>query len=158
MVNAIPEPFIGNPETAKVVLLNLNPGHDDTVERHHSCPEIKDAIFRNLRQEPSDYPFYAFDPAFRGTGVANYWCQYTRALQEEADLDDHEFARRLLVIEWFPYSSANGGLSWRRVCESQKYSFQFAKEMLAKADVQVIGHVRRTIGCKPIPSLAECHS
>jgi len=31
MLDAIPEPFIGSLETAKVVFLNLNPGYDGTV-------------------------------------------------------------------------------------------------------------------------------
>ncbi len=47
MVNVLPEPFIGDPESAKVVLLNLNPGYDSTVAGDHRRPEIKDAIFRN---------------------------------------------------------------------------------------------------------------
>jgi len=139
MVNAIPEPFIRDPGTAKVVLLNLNPGYDATVERNHSRPEIRDAIFRNLHGESRAYPFYAFDPAFRGTGVADYWRKYTRQVQKEAGLDDRTFARRLLVIEWFPYPSTSSGLPRRLLCGSQKYSFQLAKEMLAKKGVQVIG-------------------
>ena len=139
MVNAIPEPFIGDPETAKVVLLNLNPGFDHTVEQDHSCPEIKEAIFRNLRRESRDYPFYALDPLFEGTGVAHYWRKYTQRLQKEAGLNDAAFAQRLLVIEWFPYASSRGGLPTKPVCPSQEYSFQLAREILTKPDVQMLG-------------------
>jgi hypothetical protein len=139
MLEAIPEPFIGDPKTAKVVLLNLNPGYDDTVVANHHRPEIKQAILCNLRHEPQRYPFYAFDPVFAGTGVANYWREYTHRLQDEARLDDLKFAKRLLVIEWFPYPSYRGGLPSEPVCESQKYSFQLAKRMLAKRGVQVVG-------------------
>jgi hypothetical protein len=135
----IPEPFIGDPETAKVVLLNLNPGFDATVEGNHSRSEIKDAIFRNLRRERREYPFYAFDPAFKGTGVANYWCEYTHNLQSATGLDDRAFAQRLLAIEWFPYPSTSGSLPRRVLCGSQEYSFQLAKEMMAKQGVQFIG-------------------
>lgn len=139
MLDAIPEPFIGDPKTAKVVLLNFNPGYDATVAGNHRRSEIKKAIFRNLRHEPQRYPFYAFDPVFAGTGVANYWRKYTRMLQEEARLDDLTFAKRLLVIEWFPYASNRGGLPPNPVCESQKYSFELAKRMLSKQGVQVVG-------------------
>jgi len=139
MLDAIPEPFIGDPKTAKVVLLNLNPGYDAKVPWDHSRPEIKEAIFRNLRHEHQDYPFYAFNPAFEGTGVANYWREYTRTLQAEAGLNDLEFAKRLLVIEWFPYSSIKSGLPPKPVCGSQTYSFQLAKQMLTKQGVQVVG-------------------
>lgn len=138
MLNVLPEPFIGDPETAKVVLLNLNPGFDDTVERTHNRSEIKDAIFRNLRQESREYPCYAFDPVFARTGVANYWCQYTQTLQKEVGLTDREFAQRLLVIEWFPYASISCGLPAGPFCKSQHYSFQLAKELLARG-VEIIG-------------------
>lgn len=139
MVNAIPEPFIRNPETAKVVLLNLNPGYDETVKRNHSRPVIKEAIFRNLHHESCAYPFYAFDPDFKETGVGKYWRKYTKRLQGEAGLDDREFSQRLLVIEWFPYASRCGGLPMRPGCQSQRYSFHLAKEILAKPRVQVVG-------------------
>jgi hypothetical protein len=69
MLNSIPEPFIGDPKTARLVLLSLNPGHCAADEPDHARPAIKEAIFRNLRQEPQEFPFYAFDPAFHGTGV-----------------------------------------------------------------------------------------
>lgn len=138
MVNVIPEPFIGNPDTAKVVLLNLNPGYDEMVERCHSRPEIKEAIFQNLRHESRAYPFYAFNPVFAETGVASYWRQYTAALQREAGLNDRELSQRLLVIEWFPYASTRGGLPVKPVCASQSYSFELARELLARG-VEMIG-------------------
>src|SRR4051812_49253368 len=73
MLNSIPEPFIGDPKTARLVLLSLNPGHRATDESDHRCPAIKKAILRNLRQEQQEYPFYAFNPDFRDTGVEVYW-------------------------------------------------------------------------------------
>ncbi len=154
IANAIPEPFIGNPETAKIVLLNLNPGFDDTVERNHSRPEIKEAIFRNLRRESCAYPFYAFDPIFAGTGVANYWRQYTAALQKAAGLDDREFSQRLLVIEWFPYASIRGGLPAEPVCASQSYSFQLTRELLARG-VEMIGTRSRERWLKAGPEFSR---
>ncbi|HYK34427.1 hypothetical protein [Alloacidobacterium sp.] len=145
MLNAIPEPFIGNPNTAKVVLLNINPSYDDTVPETHGRPDIKEAIFRNLRHEHQDYPFYAFNPTFQGTGVSNYWREYTQELQGQVGLDDRQFAKRLLAIEWFPYAARHCTL-YKRLrrskecfCESQNYSFQLAKLMLTKQGVQVVG-------------------
>jgi len=101
---------------------------------NHRCPEIKDAILPNLCHEDQDYPFYAFNPAFEGTGVANYWRGYTERLQHEVGLNDCHFAKRLLVIEWFPYASEKCRIPKRVVCESQKYSLHLTKQMLAKPD------------------------
>lgn len=140
MVNSIPEPFIGNPETAKLVLLNLNPGHGETDDKDHLRPEIKKAMFYNLHHFGSqEYPFYPLNPAFDGTGVANWWRPRLRKLQREAGLDTPMLAKRLLVIEWFPYHSKNSGLRKERKCESQNYSFQLAKQMLEERGVQVVG-------------------
>jgi hypothetical protein len=153
MLDAIPEPFIGDPTTARVVLLGLNPGHDGTVPVTHGRAEIKAAIFRNLRHEHREYPFYAFDPVFRDTGVAEWWRKYTRALQREAGLDDRTLAQRLLVIEWLPYASTRFRLRSNAVWESQKYSFHLAQRMLVKQGVQVIGMRSRALWLRAIPEL-----
>jgi hypothetical protein len=154
MLNSIPEPFIGDPNTARVVLLSLNPGHCSSDEPDHRRPAIKKAIFRNLCQEPQQYPFYAFNPDFLHTGVEVYWRKYTRALQLEARLDDASFAKRLLVIEWFPYHSEKCNLGSRYVCGSQLYSFELAKEMVRKEGVQIIGMRSRKHWVQVHPSFA----
>lgn len=154
MLNSIPEPFIGDPNTATVVLLSLNPGHCSADEPDHRRPAIKKAIFRNLCQEPQEYPFYAFNPDFRDTGVEVYWRKYTCALQLEARLDDASFAKRLLVIEWFPYHSEKCNLDTRYVCGSQLFSFELAKEMVRKG-VQVIGMRSREHWVQVHPSFAS---
>ncbi len=53
-VNLLPEPFIGNPKTAKVVLLNLNPGVGDGDKQAHRNSVFRGAITRNLRNEPQE--------------------------------------------------------------------------------------------------------
>jgi hypothetical protein len=47
----IPEPFIGNPRSAKLVLLNLNPGLAEGDAKAHADPGFKAAMLRNLRHE-----------------------------------------------------------------------------------------------------------
>lgn len=129
---SIPEPFIGNPESARIVLLNLNPGHSEDDEKDHRNPEFQKAMFLNLQHKLEEYPFYPLNPAFKETGAGRWWRKRTRKLKMESGLDDHAFAERLLVIEWFPYHSEKSGLPRKRVCESQEYSFWLAKEMLEK--------------------------
>ncbi len=136
IVGSIPEPFIGSFETASVVLLGLNPGHAPTDEQDHRDVEMQKAMFLNLNQESQamDYPFYPLNPKFRKTGVANWWLPRTRELREAADLEPAMFARRLLVVEWFPYHSERFAIPRKlhRICESQEYSFQLAKQLLEK--------------------------
>src|SRR6266436_3266120 len=58
IVGSIPEPFIGNPESAKVVLLNLNPGHSANDSDWHGREGFKKAMFLNLHHGPQEFPFY----------------------------------------------------------------------------------------------------
>jgi hypothetical protein len=89
-------------------------------------------MFRNLRGQSQEYPFYSLNPKFSWTPAGKWWRPRTVELQSTAGLDLATFAKRLFVIEWFPYHSKKGRLPRRLVCESQKYSFQLAKEMLDK--------------------------
>ncbi len=136
---SIPEPFIGNPESARVVLLNLNPGHSEKDEKDHRGAELQEAMLHNLRHESQEYPFYPLNPAFKGTGVEKWWSPILRKLQTESGLDTLTIARGLLVIEWFPYHSKKSALPAKLVCESQKYSFQLARNMLEKHSAVGVG-------------------
>jgi hypothetical protein len=133
---SIPEPFIGNPESAVVVLLNLNPGDSDEDWKARRDDELKKAMRDNLHHEWQEYPFYYLNPKFSWTAGGKWWRRRFRQLSE-AGLDDKTLAKGLLVIEWFPYHSKKSALSIERVCESQNYSFQLAKEMLEKKRVVV---------------------
>jgi hypothetical protein len=131
-INSVPEPFIGNPESAKLILLSLNPGDSKHDVKAHLDDEFKKAMFHTLHRESQDWPFYSLNPAFSWTGAGKWWAPRTRELQLSAGLDYATLAKRLLVIEWFPYHSKKSALPTNPVCESQKYSFQLAKEMLEK--------------------------
>lgn len=129
-VESVPEPFIGNPKSATVVLLSLNPGDADADWESHHDGEFRKAMFNNLHQKSQEYPFYPLNPAFAWTGAGKWWRPRTHELQLESGLDYATLAKKLLVIEWFPYHSKKSGLGKTPICESQKYSFQLAKEML----------------------------
>jgi hypothetical protein len=127
---SIPEPFIGNPELARVVLLNLNPGDAPEDSEAHRNPQFREAMMRNLRHESQEYPFYALNPAFAWTGCAKWWVKHLRGLFDFGGLERRIVAQHLCVIEWFPYHSRRAGLPTRAVCPSQEYSFDIAKRML----------------------------
>jgi hypothetical protein len=131
-LESVPEPFIGDPQTARIVLLNLNPGDADGDREAHCDDAFKKAMLQNLRCESQEYPFYSLNPKFSWTAAGKWWRPRTLELQLAARLDVATFAKRLIVIEWFPYHSRKSGLPTKLVCESQKYSFQLAKEMLDK--------------------------
>lgn len=94
-------------------------------------------MFRNLRHESQEYPFYPLNPQFEKTPCAKWWLRITSRLIE--GLDVACVAKKLLVLEWFPYHSQESGLPKdRRVCESQQYSCQLAREMRARGAFMVL--------------------
>ena len=104
---SIPEPFIGNPRSATVILLNLNPGDSAEDPNTHRDRQFREALLRKLRHEPQDYPFYALNPDFAWTGCGKWWLAHLRELLDKAELEPATVGRRLCVIEWFPYHSRN---------------------------------------------------
>jgi hypothetical protein len=130
MVRSIPEPFIGDPNSATVILLGKNPGHRSKDEEDHLDKDFKKAIFDNLHHKAQEYPFYPLNPEFLKTGAGEWWRKHTRELREEpGNIDEATLARRLMVIEWFPYHSIR--LSPPKTqCRSQQYSFELAKQIL----------------------------
>ena len=86
VLESVPEPFIGNPRLAKVVLLLLNPGHKPEDRDAHCDPVFKAALFRNLQQEAQDYPFYPLNPALSWTPSAKWWTQRLRDLKASSGL------------------------------------------------------------------------
>jgi hypothetical protein len=137
ILDSIPEPFIGDPASARVALLGLNPGHSKKDRKAHNDPCFRKAMFHNLRHEEQDYRFYPLNPAFAWTGAGKWWLSRTRELREAVGGEPSTFAKRLLVIEWFPYHTVTApdrakricGMAGR-ICESQTYTFQLAKALL----------------------------
>jgi hypothetical protein len=127
---SIPEPFIGNPYLASVILLNLNPGDSDEDAKAHNDPAFRHAMLHNLRHEEQEYPFYPLNPTFAWTACGKWWTQHLKSLFTEAGLQPKVVAQRLCVIEWFPYHSRRAGLPSNPICASQQYSFEMAKQAL----------------------------
>lgn len=130
ITDSIPEPFIGNKDSATVVLLGKNPGHSDDDRKSYFDPGFREAMLLNLQHKLKEYPFYPLNPLFAATGAGQWWRKSTRELRE-AGLDDATLAEKLMVIEWFPYHSERFARP-RLTCESQKYSFWLAKSLLGK--------------------------
>jgi hypothetical protein len=136
-VGSIPEPFIGNPETASVILLNLNPGDSPDDPKAHADPGFRDAIIHNLRHGPQEFLFYSLNPQFAWTPCGKWWTKNLHELWDKGGLDRARVAERLCVIEWFPYHSAKAGLPNKPICPSQKYSFDLAKKALDRKKLVV---------------------
>jgi hypothetical protein len=157
-LESLPEPFIGSPATAKVVFLGLNPGHSDKDIQEHRDHEFQNALLKNLKHEDQEYPFYPLNPKFKDTGAGLWWTTRLKHLKRACRLDDREFSKRVMVIEWFPYHSVRSGLPNEIVCASQKYGIRLAQELSCKDGVKIVGmkaeeRWTRLVGIKNVPFL-----
>jgi hypothetical protein len=135
---SIPEPFIGNPTTARVVFLGKNPGHREGAEEEYKQNrELVEAMFLNLRHGLLDFPFYPLKPNFAETGAGKWWALRTRELQRAMGGNLKKLAERIMVIEWFPYHSIRFAAP-KEECASRAYSYELLRKMLDRGAL-VIG-------------------
>ena len=71
-----------NPQSAKVVLLSLNPGHSEDDAKAHCDVDFWKAMMHNLRHEAQECPFYALNPKFAWTACGRWWRAHIRKLHE----------------------------------------------------------------------------
>jgi hypothetical protein len=145
----IPEPYAGAVATARVVVLQLNPGCDETNPASHADPNFRAALLANLRHELTQWPFYFFDPRFRNSHPGGrWWMSKTRKLAEAIPIED--LSQRLAVVEWFPYKSRR----YRRSCTvpSQEYGFFLVESTISRGALIVLSRGRRDWE-KSVPAL-----
>jgi hypothetical protein len=135
MLESLPEPFIGNPNSATVVLLGKNPGHSEQDPREHRDRAFREAILLNLRHELHVHPFYPLNPDFSHTGAGIWWRKHLRELCDECKLVD--ITTRLMVVEWFPYHSAKFK-SHRFRWQSREYTEALVRYLLGKGAMVVL--------------------
>lgn len=138
----IPEPFVGNPFTANIVLLNLNPGFEKSDRKWHRSPTFRKAAIENLNHRKMDYPFYLLDPQFKDSGGAKYWRKRLRSLIEKHG--DHVVANAVCVIEWHPYHSEKSlGHPAEKFCDSQDYTAWLVRQAINRNGCVVLLRSRR---------------
>lgn len=113
----VPQPFMGNLEAAKVVIVLLNPGlapADFHAEFEH--PAFREALLQNLRGERrgAEFPFLFLDPAWAWTGGYAWWYARVRRIvscfekaQGSRRAAQSFVAKNVASLELVPYHSQN---------------------------------------------------
>jgi hypothetical protein len=133
-LDTLPEPWVGNPHTATVVVLQLNPGYkpeeDDPL---HARADYLEVVRRSLTHQPLDIPFHYLDPRFTESGGAG-WCRRRNHWAVDR-LGAHMVGSHLAQLEWFPYRSTRAG----RLpgLPSQHYSVELLREALDRRAVVI---------------------
>jgi hypothetical protein len=131
----LPEPYLGNP-TAKVILLNLNPGYSEGDIIFHRDNEFFIKTCReNLLHNEQEYPFYLLNPYNYQSPGFKWWHKRLKPLIELYGLK--KVANSICCIEFFPYHSENYR-QMRSPLPSQSYSFHLVREAIKRSAMIVV--------------------
>jgi hypothetical protein len=146
---AVPMPYIGNPLTAKVLLLALNPGfREDELSVMNSYPagveaDIKNLTFANVP------PFYFIDKKYNFTGGFRWWFKRLRLLIENCGVET--VATSVACVQFFPYHSVEYG-GFPELIPSQAFSFELVKNAIKEKKLIVFMRSKK-IWFEHIPEL-----
>ena len=112
-------PFQGNPYTAKVIFLSLNPGYVEKLNKdaakflRNNCKKISEDLAKHWHKHlthevnsmmPSKEENENLYTAFQLIGDW-YWVEKLEQLKTDTKLSDKEFYEKVALIELMPYSS-----------------------------------------------------
>ncbi len=161
----LPQPYFGDPATARVVVLALNPGvgpHDYFGE--YEVPAFRRALLRSRLRSGRRQGFLFLDPRFSWHGGFGYWHGRLRGVIER--LADHwqvpihkahsRFARLFATIELLPYHSASFEMPVRILHQlpSVRLARSFVKDVLLRraAAGRCLVVISRSAGLWGLPS------
>ena len=126
----LPEPFLGKPRTARVLLLQLNPGFAGSEVRWHQRPDFARVLRANLTHSACDCanPYLDPSPALARSPGGTWWRSRLRRVIEEVG-DASRVARRLAVVEFHGYHSPNFRLL-PVTLPSQRYGFWLVRRAI----------------------------
>jgi len=145
----LPEPFLGNPITAKVILLNLNPGFDDKDLYWHKQQEFVLENRKNLFHQ-SDPPFYLLNQKFKESGGFIWWHAHLKQFIDLFGLDT--VSQKFLCVEYFPYHSKQ--YKPMSIIPSQGYTFFLVREAI-KQQKPIIMMRGKRLWLEAIPELSH---
>jgi hypothetical protein len=132
--DVLPHAWIGNPATARGLILQLNPGFAETdVTEEATIPAYREIVRESLHLGDGA-GFWVLDERLRETGASGWWRRRLRALVEAVGED--AVRRHLAVIEYFPYHSI--GYHRPPRLPSQDFAFSLVTRAAAAGAVVVV--------------------
>lgn len=153
MLNEIPSPYIGNPESP-VVFLNLNPACSPEESNSPQIAQYRKVARMNLLHQFINYPFYVLDPSLEGTPSGYGWFkQKFDPLVHATNMSDRKVSGRIFLVEFFPYRSQK--CNWKGgILPSQAYAVSLVEKAIAHHAVIVIMRSKR-FWINAVPALNE---
>lgn len=153
-VNLLPEPYVGNLGSAKIFILQLNPGFSQTEYLFESKNEnFVAAKKQNIHQKyfSEDYPFLYLNPEFLAHPGGQYWLKrlkgYIKEVMKQKSMSFGEglkyVSQRIAAIEMVPYHSKSfvGHKLLRELPSANRvksYVRNLLQEKAAKGEISII--------------------
>lgn len=127
--NVLPHAWLGDPRSARAILLQLNPGFSENDVRDEArMPEYRKTVRSSLQLEKGT-SFWPLDPELTSTGAAHWWRARLTPLAKRLGPSGWQLIQeRLAVVEYFPYHSP----TYRRPprLPSQEFGFNLVRQGL----------------------------
>lgn len=125
-----PEPYVGNPHSADIFLLALNPGYKGDEQTYLTGnPEMKQALLDNLTHQILDYPLFFLNEKFLASPGAGWWFRILKAVIKEIGDDKILLSQKICELQLFPYHSEKYK-HIGSVVSSQEYTFYLLRRAL----------------------------
>lgn len=159
LLHLLPEPFIGNYQTAKVMLLALNPGFrgdkDEEVGEDfwHKDKKFQTLVYDNIKLKKTQYPYYYLnqDPYFERT-PGHIWCN--RIFSELKNEGLQSLSEKICCFQFHGYHS-NSYKYLGDELPSQKKTFDIIKSFLDDPGKEIILMRSKRIWFNAIPELKQ---
>ena len=155
----LPEPFIGNYQKAKVMLLALNPGfrgdkNGEAGEDYwHKDKKFQTLIHDNLKLKNTQYPYYYLneDPHFENT-PGHIWCNRVFNGLKKARINN--LAEKICCFQFHGYHSSEYKHLGNKL-PSQENTFNIIRSFLKDRSKQIILMRSKEIWFNAIPELRQ---
>ena len=118
-VELLPQPYIGNVASAKVICLLLNPGCGETEENVElDCRDLQQALRDNLDLTKSRLLY--LDEQFDWTSGGKWLRQKISQPLASRGITRDDLNRNFAIIEYFPYPSKSVNFNLSKTLESQR--------------------------------------
>lgn len=158
LTGLLPEPFIGNPEKAKLLFLALNPGYkggeSDGEFKWHSDSKFSKLIYDNLDLLETDYPYYYLneDDYFKKS-PGHEWCK--RVFRELINvIGAKELSKKIVCIQYHAYHSNRYKKIDSKLLSSQEIVFPIIHSFM-RSGLPIVIMRSKKIWVESISNLAE---
>ena len=147
-----PEPYIGNPHTADIFLLALNPGYDGGEQKYlNEVPDLQKALIKNLKHQNDKYPLFFLDEQFRESPGFKWWERILKPVLANTNDDYLLLSNKICELQFFPYHSRKYKPLGHDI-EAQQYTFGLLKNAIVNKKMIIILRSEK-LWVKAVPEL-----